>query len=178
MWNEQAFRAATERPQGSGQRGLVAVLGLLAGGAQAQEIGFAGEAATGSEYVSFSSGRPALRLSGTAFDPQGFHAGAWASTVRFTDFVPGDPDRPELAMFVGWERGLDSGFALDLGHEHCFHDDSCCCCGIAYLGASQFVGPQVQLAGRLEYNPRARLYGPSTTGSFFPGDSAGLRLAF
>ena len=58
---------------------LAAALSMAGGTAQAQQIGFGGEVAVLSEYISSgvtqSSGRPALQFTGYAFAPQGFAPG-------------------------------------------------------------------------------------------------------
>lgn len=158
---------------------LASVLSMSAGAVQAQDIGFGGNVAVLSEYISsgvtMSSGRPALQFTGYAYIPQGLYAGVFLSTVNFTTFDPTDRDRVELGLFVGWERAFANGLTLDVGYEHYFYDRSGECCGQFYLGASTFVGDQLELAALLQYDPDADTLDTRGTVTVYPTDSIGLR---
>ena len=158
---------------------LAAAVSMAAGAAQAQDIGFGGEVAVLSEYISSgvtqSSGRPALQFTGYGYVPQGFYAGVFLSTVNFTTFDPADRDRLELGLFVGWEGSVANGVTLDVGYEHYFYNSSGECCGFFFASASGFVGDRVELGARVEYDPSADTFNTRGSVTVYPTDSIGLR---
>lgn len=160
---------------------LAAVLSTAAGSVQAQDIGFGGDVAVVSEYISSgvtqSSGRPALQFTGYGYTQQGIYAGVFLSTVNFTTFDPADRDRLELGLFVGWERSFANGLTLDLRYERYLYNSSGDCCGIFYVSASGFVSDQLELAALVQYDHTSDTFDTRGTVTVYPTDALGLRVS-
>ena len=97
------------------------------------------------------------------------------STVNFTTFDPADRDRLELGVLLGWEGTVADALTLDLGYGHYLYNSSGRCCGLSYLGASGFVTDQLELAARVENDPRVEAFNTRATMTVYPTDSLGLR---